>query len=89
MASIRESASGKTLPLEPEHVVGRALTCALRLVPRYVSAQQTLLRWTGESWYVRDLGSSNGTFVKVNGERPVGHESFVLLGQQLFRLNFA
>ncbi|CAN5574695.1 hypothetical protein BH11MYX1_BH11MYX1_22670 [soil metagenome] len=35
-----------------------------------------------------DLGSSNGTFVKVNGERGVGHESFVLLGQQLFRLNF-
>ena len=36
-----------------------------------------------------DLGSSNGTFIKVNGERAVGHESFVLLGQQLFRLNLA
>jgi hypothetical protein len=34
-----------------------------------------------------DLGSSNGTFIKVNGERAVGHDSFVLLGQQLFRLN--
>jgi len=39
--------------------------------------------------YLSDLGSSNGTFVKVNGERAVGHESFVLLGQQLFRLNFS
>jgi pSer/pThr/pTyr-binding forkhead associated (FHA) protein len=37
--------------------------------------------------YLADLGSSNGTFIKVNGERAVGHESFVLLGQQLFRLN--
>ena len=39
--------------------------------------------------YLNDLGSSNGTFIKVNGERAVGHESFVLLGQQLFRLNLA
>ncbi len=37
--------------------------------------------------YLSDLGSSNGTFMKVNTERMVGHESFVLLGQQLFRLN--
>jgi pSer/pThr/pTyr-binding forkhead associated (FHA) protein len=39
--------------------------------------------------FLADLGSSNGTFIKVNGERNVGNESFVLLGQQLFRLNFA
>jgi pSer/pThr/pTyr-binding forkhead associated (FHA) protein len=38
--------------------------------------------------FLADLGSSNGTFMKVNGERAVGHDSFVLLGQQLFRLNF-
>ena len=37
--------------------------------------------------YLADLGSSNGSFVKVNGERMVGMESFVLLGQQLFRVN--
>ena len=39
--------------------------------------------------FLADLGSSNGTFMKVNGERPVGHDSYVLLGQQLFRLNLA
>jgi len=39
--------------------------------------------------FLADLGSSNGTFIKVNGERAIGHESFVLLGQQLFRLNLA
>ncbi|HEY0195697.1 MAG TPA: FHA domain-containing protein [Kofleriaceae bacterium] len=39
--------------------------------------------------FLSDLGSSNGTFIKVNGERGVGNESFVLLGQQLFRLNLA
>ena len=37
--------------------------------------------------FLADLGSSNGTFIKVNGERAIGHDSFVLLGQQLFRLS--
>ena len=37
--------------------------------------------------FLSDLGSSNGTFVKVYGERALQNESFVLMGQQLFRLN--
>jgi len=36
--------------------------------------------------YLADLGSSNGTFLRVQGERKVGNDSFVLLGQQLFKL---
>ncbi len=38
--------------------------------------------------FLCDLGSSNGTFVKIAGERSLPNESFVLLGQQLFRLNY-
>ena len=37
--------------------------------------------------FLADLGSSNGSFVKVTGERALQNESFVLMGQQLFRLN--
>ncbi|MBK9031193.1 MAG: FHA domain-containing protein [Myxococcales bacterium] len=37
--------------------------------------------------FLSDLGSSNGTFVKVASERSLVNESFVLMGQQLFRLN--
>jgi hypothetical protein len=55
----------------------------------YVSGLHARVTLRDGRVYLADLGSSNGTFVKVNGERPVGHESFVLLGQQLFRLNFA
>ncbi len=39
--------------------------------------------------FLEDLGSSNGTFLKVQGERPLVNESFVLMGQQLFRVNLS
>ena len=55
----------------------------------YVSGLHARVSLRDGRVYLSDLGSSNGTFVKVNGERAVGHDSYVLLGQQLFRLNFA
>lgn len=42
---------------------GRAPTCALRINQRYVSARHAILRWTGEQWELKDLGSRNGTFL--------------------------
>ncbi len=55
----------------------------------YVSGLHARVTLRDGRVFLTDLGSSNGTFVKVNGERAIGHESFVLLGQQLFRLNLA
>jgi pSer/pThr/pTyr-binding forkhead associated (FHA) protein len=53
----------------------------------YVSGLHARVTLRDGRVFLADLGSSNGTFIKVNGERAVGNESFVLLGQQLFRLN--
>ncbi len=53
----------------------------------YVSGLHARVTLRDGRVFLADLGSSNGTFIKVNGERPVGHDSYVLLGQQLFRLN--
>jgi hypothetical protein len=72
----------------PLHI-GRGESNDLVLPDAAASLRHCRLEPSEDGLLVRDLGSSNGTFVKVNGERPVGHESFVLLGQQLFRLNFA
>ena len=52
----------------------------------YVSGLHARITLRAGRVYLVDLGSSNGTFMKVNTERPVGHESFILFGQQLFRL---
>jgi hypothetical protein len=77
MATIRENHSGETRFLEPEHLVGRAPPCALRINERYVSARHAILRWTGDRWEVKDLGSRNGTYLdghKIqSGEELVAH----------------
>ncbi len=51
---------------EPDAVVGRSPRCELRLDEGYVSVQQAGLRWSGEVWELRDLGSRNGT--RVDGQ---------------------
>src|SRR5690606_10277192 len=51
-----------------------------------VSALHARLSTRNGKVYLADLGSSNGTFLRVQGERQVGHDAFVLLGQQLFRV---
>lgn len=74
MASLVEIAGSRSVPLQAEHVVGRAPTCALRLDPRYVSAQHALIRWTGQRWELKDLSSTNGTFLdgtRVEAGGPV------------------
>ncbi|MFO0755037.1 MAG: FHA domain-containing protein [Byssovorax sp.] len=48
-------------------LVGRSPTCTLRVDHPLVSREHGRLEHAGGSWFLRDLGSSNGTF--VNGER--------------------
>lgn len=54
----------------PEISIGRHATCTLRFDPEQdldVSARHALIVQKGDRWYVRDVGSRNGTF--VNGHR--------------------
>ena len=44
-------------------VVGRAPECELLLADTYVSQQHARIFGKNGSWYVEDLGSTNGTFV--------------------------
>ena len=52
----------------------------------YVSGLHARLSARSGRVYLSDLGSSNGTFIKVHQERTLDKEGFVLLGQQLFRV---
>lgn len=82
MGLIKQASTGQTRLLEPEHVVGRAPICALRINERYVSAQHAVLRWVGDHWDLKDLGSRNGTF--LDGARiKAGDELALQVGSRV------
>jgi hypothetical protein len=82
MALLRETSGGRTLVVEPELLVGRASSCTLRLAEGYVSAQHALLRWNGDRWELKDLGSRNGTFLNGTRIKP-GEEHAVAKGSTI------
>lgn len=63
MALIKETTTQRVRVLEADSIVGRANSSALCINERYVSAQHAILRFTGDRWDLRDLGSRNGTFL--------------------------
>lgn len=65
MASITHGP--RRVTLRPRHLVGRARTCHLVLPAPDVSSEHAVIFWDGSAWYVRDLGSRNGT--SVDGAR--------------------
>ncbi len=70
---------------EGESVVGRSRTCAVHIPESTVSRQHAkLLVGAAGKVIVRDLGSSNGTFVngeKVDGERAIANGDRVTVGE--------
>lgn len=52
----------------------------------FISGRHAELRSSGGVLSVTDLGSRNGTFVRVNGEQVLRHGDYVFLGQQLLRV---
>jgi pSer/pThr/pTyr-binding forkhead associated (FHA) protein/RNA polymerase subunit RPABC4/transcription elongation factor Spt4 len=52
----------------------------------FISGTHAELRLSGGVVSVTDLGSRNGTFVRIAGERVLKHGDYVFLGQQLLRV---
>jgi pSer/pThr/pTyr-binding forkhead associated (FHA) protein len=59
----RSDAKPRTVKLSASMNVGRAPECELRLDDTYASQQHARLFAKNNSWFVEDLGSTNGTFV--------------------------
>ena len=56
-------AKARTVKLSASMTVGRAPECELRIDDAYASQQHARLFAKNGSWFVEDLGSTNGTFV--------------------------
>jgi hypothetical protein len=69
---LKHQTTGRRQSLSSRTLVGRAPACALRLRHRSVSAEHASIFWTGSRWEVRDLGSTNGTWVDGRRLDPGG-----------------
>ena len=58
-----EGAKPRTVPVSGNMVIGRADACELPLDDTFISQQHARLFAKNGSWYVEDLGSTNGTYV--------------------------
>lgn len=82
---------GAPVPLgKPAQVIGRNLDCDIAIACKTVSGRHCELRFRDGGWWVRDLGSKNGT--AVNGvkkeEQRVGPNDVLSIGRQRFILSF-
>lgn len=80
---------GSAFPLFGEAVVvGRERGDILFPEDGYVSGAHARISLNDGRVFLADLGSSNGTFLRIRGERTLTDGSFILMGQQLFRVEF-
>ncbi len=81
--------TGNAYPV-PEHGIhiGRERGDILFPEDGYVSGLHCRTAWEHGRAYLTDVGSSNGTFARIQKERELHNDDVLLMGQQLFRINF-
>ena len=80
---------GSAFPLFGDAIVmGRERGDILFPEDGYVSGTHARISLRNGRVYLADVGSSNGTFLRVRGERTLASGGFVLMGQQLFRAEY-
>jgi len=80
---------GRSFDLDAITTLGRDVNNAIVVDDPFASAEHAVLTYRGRSWYVEDLGSTNGTFVNgraVASVAPLGFGDEVSIGQVRMRL---
>jgi class 3 adenylate cyclase len=76
------------LPLNEEEVTfGRSRGTYVFPEDPFMSRAHAKVYHRGEDFFVEDVGSRNGTFLKVRGEAPIPNGCTVLVGSQVFRVD--
>jgi pSer/pThr/pTyr-binding forkhead associated (FHA) protein len=79
----------QTLPLKETVQIGRADACHIQIDDRYASQFHARLSPRNGSWYVEDLGSTNGTYLnrqRVSGSAEVHAGDVVRIGRTTLEL---
>lgn len=86
---IGRNATGNSFPVPPQGIhLGRERGDVLFPEDGYVSGLHCRIHSEVGHVFLTDVGSSNGTFVRVSNESYVPQGTFVLMGQQLFRAEY-
>jgi hypothetical protein len=81
---------GTALPIDAITTIGRDVNNTIVVEDAFASAEHAVLTFRGRTWYVEDVGSTNGTYVngrRVDGVEPLGYGDEVQVGQVRFRLD--
>ena len=79
---------GDVFPLRPgENVVGRAAGDITFPQDGYISSKHANIAISGKNISVKDLGSANGTFVRIANRAPVALGDLLLVGEQILRVD--
>ncbi|TVQ88546.1 MAG: FHA domain-containing protein [Deltaproteobacteria bacterium] len=62
MGILVDQTCGRRVSLRSRHLIGRSRRNDLRLRDSSVSGEHAALVWRDDKWWIRDLGSRNGTF---------------------------
>jgi predicted component of type VI protein secretion system len=54
---------------------------------RYISGTHAVITRKSDGAYLRDVGSSNGTYIRIKGTLEVSSGQYFLAGRQLFKLH--
>jgi hypothetical protein len=87
-----EPAVGTAFSLDAVTTLGRDVNATILLDDEFVSGIHAVLTYRGRTWYVEDLGSTNGTFVngsQVDGVAAVSFGDELQLGTVRLRLERA
>ncbi len=73
----------QTVELRPVSSIGRHPSNTVQLLDRIVSKEHCILELRTDGFWLRDLGSLNGTYVnneRVRGEQPLKHGDEIIMG---------
>ena len=83
---------GRSFDLDAITTLGRDVNNAIVIEDPFASSDHAVLTYRGRSWYVEDLGSTNGTYLNgraVAEVSPLGFGDEVGIGQVRMRLERA
>jgi pSer/pThr/pTyr-binding forkhead associated (FHA) protein len=86
---LNDEGGRRTVPLKDSLTVGRAATCDLVVADTYVSNVHARIFSRDGSWWLEDLGSTNGTYLnrsRVSAPTAIGPGDQVRMGKATLEL---